>query len=827
MRQPAKSIARATVTAARAVTTRAVIAAATAIATLVAAITIAACSQPPSPTPTPTATPTAAPTATIDIDATIQAAVAAALPTATEAAPPADFQATIIAGVSGTMTALARTPAAVAAPSTAADAAMADGTANPSAAPTPMAAATVAATSTPTLTPSPTATATATATPSPTPTATYTATATPTDTPSPTPSPTSTPSPTATATLTPTPSATPTATFTPTPTNTPTPTLTPTPVETPTLAEFAEALRDATSTPLPAGGETFGSAMSVADVVAATRGGIVRIAGWNSGGTGFVVDDAGYILTNQHVVGGVRRLRVFLDNGDSLIPQILAVDVNRDIALVKVDTDAPLTALRFASDVGIGDEVVSIGYPLDLSDSLSVTKGIVSGFRTFDEVSQVQTDAAINPGNSGGPLLNADGEVLGMVTSTRRQIPGENYSAQGISFAIHYDVLKARYEAMRASETPSPTPTPTPSPTPTPEAASEPAPPEPMGYLFGPEDGTIAIEPDDSFIDHFWPDVQLRDGFISATFVNPHDSSVHRRGWSNGFVFRRQVIDGVANFHIVFVHSDGSWYHYLRSSLRMSSGDDDLVARGELSAINAGAGESNHLQLVLNGDAGWLIINGEYAAALDLSGWTNRGNVTAVASFYHDDGVAGTQTEFVDFTIRSLSQLHGPVDGELRHEPANGFIPEEMAELEITDSIVEAQFTNPFSFLFGRWTYGFLFRATDAETFHAVIVNQMGRWGHFLRLGSPDETVSLADGFAPAFNFDDGDRNRLRLITIGDAGWLFINEVPLAKLDLSGNAGAGYTSAITNYFTQDGINGFETGFSGFTVWGADGAAPSP
>ena len=148
-----------------------------------------------------------------------------------------------------------------------------------------------------------------------------------------------------------------------------------------------------------------------------------------------------------------------------------------------------------------------LGYPLDLGDGMTVTKGIVSALRTILDVAHIQTDAATNPGNSGGPLLNVKGEVVGMNTSVLRDIQSENYSAQGIGFAIKFDVLSDRLTVMKAVGVPLPTPTSGAVATQTPR------------YVFGPRSGSI--EYDANFIARHDTNTWLKDGIIEARFFNP------------------------------------------------------------------------------------------------------------------------------------------------------------------------------------------------------------------------------------------------------------------------------------------------------------------
>ena len=201
-----------------------------------------------------------------------------------------------------------------------------------------------------------------------------------------------------------------------------------------TTADVPESV--ATRSPTPEG------RLSVADVVDKARPSVVRIVGNDGAGTGFVVDADGHIFTNHHVVEGQPRLVAVFQDGAQLSAQVVSEDADRDIALLKVKTNRRLTPLAFATAAREGEDVIALGYPLDLGRSMTVTRGIVSAIRRVSGMEYVQTDAAINPGNSGGPLLNDRGEVVGMNTFV-------HIDAQGIGFAVSASVLEARLDVMR------------------------------------------------------------------------------------------------------------------------------------------------------------------------------------------------------------------------------------------------------------------------------------------------------------------------------------------------------------------------------------------
>ncbi len=153
-------------------------------------------------------------------------------------------------------------------------------------------------------------------------------------------------------------------------------------------------------------------------------------------GSGFIISEDGRLITNAHVVEGSKTVKVTLRDGQIYDGEVLGVDPITDVAVVKIDaTDLPTVTLGQAENLTPGEWAIAIGNPLGLDNT--VTVGIISAVdRSSSQVGVpdkrvrfIQTDAAINPGNSGGPLLNAQGEVVGINTAIRAD-------AQGLGFAI-------------------------------------------------------------------------------------------------------------------------------------------------------------------------------------------------------------------------------------------------------------------------------------------------------------------------------------------------------------------------------------------------------
>jgi serine protease Do len=169
-------------------------------------------------------------------------------------------------------------------------------------------------------------------------------------------------------------------------------------------------------------------------------------------GSGFVVHEDGLIVTNAHVVEGVGRCKVVFDDGREFQTRIVSADASKDLAVLAIDADAklPFVELGHSSDLMIGETVIAIGNPYGYSNT--VTSGVVSAVGRDLQVTEgywlrglIQTDASINPGNSGGPLLNINGQLIGINTAIRAE-------AQNIGFAVPVDTLVENLSLMLMPE---------------------------------------------------------------------------------------------------------------------------------------------------------------------------------------------------------------------------------------------------------------------------------------------------------------------------------------------------------------------------------------
>ncbi len=178
-------------------------------------------------------------------------------------------------------------------------------------------------------------------------------------------------------------------------------------------------------------------------------------------GSGYIISDDGYIISNDHVVGNATKISVTMTNGETVEAKLIGTDRNTDVALLKINKDnLEYAKLGNSDDVIIGEWVIALGNPFglfEINDKPSVTVGVVSatkmkvnadGNRVYKDM--IQTDASINSGNSGGPLVNADGDVIGMNTII---FTGGNYNTGsiGVGFAIAINRVKKIMEEIKSN----------------------------------------------------------------------------------------------------------------------------------------------------------------------------------------------------------------------------------------------------------------------------------------------------------------------------------------------------------------------------------------
>lgn len=215
-------------------------------------------------------------------------------------------------------------------------------------------------------------------------------------------------------------------------------------------------------TAVPTASRLAGPVLDTAGVVASAEPAIVRIRvrfgqgplSTAGAGSGIVLTANGEVLTNAHVVQGATAIQVTAGDGTVRTARLVGADRAADVALLRVDGASGLATAEVGSSaaVRVGDDVVAIGYALDMDGAPSVTSGIVSAVgRSFETdkatmTGLIQTDTAISSGNSGGPLLNARGQVIGITTMGAASTRG--ISADSVNFAIPIDAAMSLVRSM-------------------------------------------------------------------------------------------------------------------------------------------------------------------------------------------------------------------------------------------------------------------------------------------------------------------------------------------------------------------------------------------
>ncbi len=220
---------------------------------------------------------------------------------------------------------------------------------------------------------------------------------------------------------------------------------------------------------------------SAADVMDTARPSVVEILGESGTGTGFIVSEAGLVVTNRHVVEGDDRVLIRVATGEVYLGFVTRTHPTLDLAYIEIEADRDFTPLSIGNsdEIRVGSDVIAIGFPLsfELGRDPTITTGVISAKR--DSPAFLQTDASLNPGNSGGPLLDEFGRVIGVNTARIEEEDGRTII--GISFAIPINEVKKDLDhralgqlSAASTATPAPTTRPTATVMPRPQATPQP-----------------------------------------------------------------------------------------------------------------------------------------------------------------------------------------------------------------------------------------------------------------------------------------------------------------------------------------------------------------
>jgi hypothetical protein len=327
--------------------------------------------------------------------------------------------------------------------------------------------------------------------------------------------------------------------------------------------------------------------------------------------------------------------------------------------------------------------------------------------------------------------------------------------------------------------------------------------------------------------------VEVRDFYATATFTNP--DSEEELPWDVGISFRRTPIDGLA----FILDSSGIW--------SFEQGMQSIIASGPIASLATGPGEINVIDLVAIGGEGYVAVNGQYVATLDLSVGGARGDIAVGVAYLAKNQRPDNFTLYDGFEIWSLDRSTqapgtepadvvmsglmaqatasavdaGPFSGELLLEEDE--IDYSTANVHVRDFYAHAVFTNPYPASEHPWDIGFGFRDPDTRVQRALrlVIGSDGAW--FLSLGPNPYQVS---GQGAQLQTGAGERNEVDLVASGDTGYLSVNGAFVAAIDLSASDIPGEVWVSSGFFAENTLVGETTEYTEFRVWFLQPAEPS-
>ena len=444
----------------------------------------------------------------------------------------------------------------------------------------------------------------------------------------------------------------------------------------------------------------------------------------------------------------------------------------------------PTVQLNASERPKVGDEVVAMGYALDLPGTATFTRGMVSAFRAdmFGSLTALQTDTAINPGNSGGPLVDLNGRVVGVNTAGALE-------AVGINFAIVMDEAVEVIEHLRAGET-----------------------------LTGGQ-----------FVSGAYPfTITLPEGWRAYQITS---SRVYFRHDQSG---AEVVVD------VTVLPTGLTPVQFATSQIKLGADQDfefyERDATRNITIATLPAWEVTERWKRPENDFSQIGV--EYFMAIGGIGyslytqspsdeWDNVKSVVAeiIGSFTIDLSASNTTIVSTDTPTSVPSATpqssgarvyFGPVDGTLEHTPDDNRVPGYDSGTTLLDSVIEATFVPPHYDSSRLWSLGFVFRNSGPLEYHALAIRSNGYWYHRVRKGDRN-LVSVDSQYSSYISTSPGSINHIRVLALGDLGSLFINGKYVSELDLSGWSRAGTVSVIGAWFADDEYSGETTIYREFTV----------
>ena len=505
------------------------------------------------------------------------------------------------------------------------------------------------------------------------------------------------------------------------------------------------------------------------------------------------------ILTNRHVIERASRISAVVADTVRYDATLRGFDGDVDLAVLRICCNTGLSSAQLvkSGSVAIGDRVYALGYPLG-ANSIRVTEGIVSAseYSAVYGAYIIQTDAALNPGNSGGPLIRSDGLVAGINTARKEQ-SDSGRPVEGTGYAIAARTVLTRLpDIERGTATVLPTPTVNPTPRAT---------PRPSGQFrqFQLDDGEMAHD-NDGFIEEKGVESSIRNFSIFVDFEVPYEAGVG--DWNFGFMFRNTLDN---NLSYVALTQDSSYFHYLRID-----GSDHLVSTGPVDSLRLSAGSINTVTLVVIEDRGWLFVNFDYVADLDISGSQTRGDLAIATGLLTGSEVPGYSTGFNNVIGQEVGLLSGPNSGKLTKR--EGFIATQYAGVNVTTAYARADFKTPINT--AVWSSGIMFRKESENDYLLFMVTAAREWSVQHATYSGDDWRRLEGGHSSAINFNDPVLNKLEVFFVGSVAMMYVNDVFLGTADISSVDTSGDVAVAYGIYADDAASTVE--FENFEVWGS-------
>ena len=320
------------------------------------------------------------------------------------------------------------------------------------------------------------------------------------------------------------------------------------------------------------------------------------------------------------------------------------------------------------------------------------------------------------------------------------------------------------------TNTPTPSATFTPTLTPTPSATSTPRPRVSSGTFY--RENAELPHDDDESIESLTTFRNVRNFTISADFEVPYSESVG--DWSVGFIFRNPTQNDLS---LVSVTQDGLYNHYEKPA----DGEYARLGSGYVSVWNQNVGDKNKMNLVLIENRGWLFVNSEYVADLDVSGASERGSLEIATGLFAGDEVAGETTRVSDITASALERLRGPSSGALTK--SDTFIAVSEANIDVEFAYASAEFSMPDDL--DNWSAGLMFRKREREDYLLFRISSSGSWEVNHATASGDDWRDITQGYSSEIDVDNPIANRIEVFYMGEVAVAYVNGQVLGAVDIS------------------------------------------